>query len=325
MNGVYQNLHLPPDHATESGHPLDDPAAYRRSLAQFATGVAVVTTRVGDILAAMTSNSFSSVSLDPPLILWSIRRESKSFAVFEQAVHFAVNILSAEQVELSQNFARSGPDKFHGVAWRPGIDGVPILDGIVASLECRTQSIVDGGDHVIVIGKVERHCRYDRQPLLFAQGRYAIVADYPENHPIGICASGAVGGAGADMLMTPLFLRAYKSMAAGLEEARKRGGVSLLESILLRAVSTMPGRTLEELLPEMLVGMNAGYGVYEQLLSRGLVEVDVEGKLFLTNSGNGCIEALICNSLETEREVFSDLSSTDLAAARRVLRAIISR
>lgn len=273
----------------------------------------------------MTSNSFSSVSLDPPLILWSIRRESKSFALFEQADHFAVNILSTEQVDLSQNFARSALDKFDGVAWRPGIGSVPILDGIVASFECRTQTVVDGGDHAIMMGKVERHCRYDRQPLLFAQGRYAIVADYPEHQSIGVGDPVTAGGAGADMLITPLFLRAYKSMTIGLEEARKRCGVSLLESILLRAVRTMPGRTLDELLPEMLVGTNAGYSVYEQLRSRGLLEIDLEGRLFLTSSGNCCFDALISNSLEVEREVFGGLSSTDLAVARRVLSAIISR
>ncbi len=311
------------DTPIEAGYPTSDPAAFRRCLGQFATGVTVIATRVGDTLAAMTSNSFSSVSLEPPLILWSIKRHSQSFPLFEASHFFTVNILADDQIELSKIFAKSGPDKFNGVAWTPGVEGVPVLDGAVASFECRKTTVVDGGDHLIIIGLVERYCRYDRQPLLFAQGRYAIVADYPQSESLdGMDVEGA-GQSVADRLTTSLFIKAYGAMVNVMETARRRGGVSLQESILLRAVKTMPGRTLDQLLPEMLLGMNAGQSVFRQLRARGLVTTDSLGRLELTAEGTERINAVIQFSWEIEKETFRQIPAADIAATRRVLKTLI--
>lgn len=309
----------------EAGYPTHDQAAFRRCLSQFSTGVAVIATRLGDKITAMTSNSFSSVSLDPPLILWSIKRDSQSLPIFEAASHFTVNILAHDQVALSQNFARSGPDKFNGVSWTPGIEGVPLIDGAVATFECQNRQILDGGDHVILIGLVERYCRFDRQPLLFAQGRYAMVTDYVSKEAV-VQAPGDAGGLSAsDRLTTSFFLRAYKSMADVFERARRLGGLSLQESMLLRAVENQPGRTLEELLPEILLGMNTGYSIYAQLLERGFITVAEGDRIYLTADGETRIKSVIQHSLEIERETFRSLAPEDLAATRRVLGLLVAR
>jgi flavin reductase (DIM6/NTAB) family NADH-FMN oxidoreductase RutF len=165
--------------AVEAGDPAADPAAFRRSLGQFATGVTIITAAANGKRVGMTANSFSSVSLEPPLVLWSAKRTSQSFPVFEAATHFAVNVLASDQMALSRHFGRPGEDKFKDLPWQSGIGGAPILAGIVCCFECRKAAAYPGGDHLIMLGAVERFARYERGALLFAQGRYCVAADFP--------------------------------------------------------------------------------------------------------------------------------------------------
>ena len=138
----------------ESGNPRVETDGFRRSLAEFATGVTVIATSVDGERFGLTSNSFASVSLEPPLVLWSIRRESKSFAAFAACSHFAVNILAEDQIELSQRFARSGPDKFRDLDCHAGEGGAPLFAGVAASFECVCSQTYEGGDHLVLIGEV---------------------------------------------------------------------------------------------------------------------------------------------------------------------------
>ena len=163
----------------EEGDPAADLKAFRRCLGQFSTGVGVMTTVANDEPVGVTANSFSSLSMDPPLVLWSIARTSRSSEAFKNAKHFAVNILAVEQVECSQRFASPARDKFQGVDWLPGVLGSPILPNLLASLECALETTFQGGDHVILIGRVKKYSRYAGNALLYAQGRYAVAEDHP--------------------------------------------------------------------------------------------------------------------------------------------------
>lgn len=149
-----------------------DPAELRRSLGTFSTGVTVITTVAPDgRKVGLTANSFSSVSIDPPLVLWSLSRRSPNLAVFEQCSHFAINVLASDQEEMCRRFATAGiADKFDGVACSVGLGGIPLIDGAVAQFECSAHAQHPGGDHVIFIGKVEAHRWSRRTPLLFCQG-----------------------------------------------------------------------------------------------------------------------------------------------------------
>jgi len=152
----------------------------RRALGQFATGITVVTTLTPDgRRVGMTANSFSSLSLEPPLVMWSVSRTAPSFADFTSASHFAVNILAADQHHLSRQFSTPQPDKFEAVGWRPGVGGSPVLEGSIACFECRSARQYDGGDHVIVVGEVERYCRREGEPLVFHSGSYRIATRHP--------------------------------------------------------------------------------------------------------------------------------------------------
>lgn len=150
-----------------------DARALRRALGQFATGVTVVTTTAPDgQFVGLTANSFSALSLEPPLILWSLRDVSPSLAVFEAAPRFVINVLSEAQVDVSRRFASSVADKFDGVAHAESAHGIPLLHGAAAWFECRTLSRQKAGDHVLFIAEVERHVAAELTPLVFHAGGY---------------------------------------------------------------------------------------------------------------------------------------------------------
>lgn len=149
--------------------------AFREALSTFATGVTIVTTAgVDGEPVGVTANSFNSVSLDPPLVLWSLAKASRSLKAFQSAEHWAVHILAADQEELSARFARSGDDKFAELDWNRGQDGVPLFAGCSARLICRVAYRYEGGDHMILVGEVLAFERSEAAPLLFHGGRYAV-------------------------------------------------------------------------------------------------------------------------------------------------------
>lgn len=151
-----------------------EPRALRDALGTFVTGVTIVTTVGTDgSPVGFTCNSFSSVSLSPPLVLWSLSLRSPNLSNFLQAPCFAINILAAEQAALARRFAQSMAKKFEGVAYRPGTSGVPLIEDAAAQLECRNETRYYSGDHVIFIGHVLRYACRDCVPLVFYKGRYA--------------------------------------------------------------------------------------------------------------------------------------------------------
>ena len=156
-----------------------DEASFRQVLARFATGVVVVTGSTREGPAGLTCQSFSSLSLDPPLVLLSTARTSKTWPRIEATGRFAVNVLGDDQRDLSERFAVSGGDKFAGVTWRAGALGNPLLDGAIAHLECDVHAVHDGGDHVIVNGRVralEAPGLEERAPLVYFRSAYRTLA-----------------------------------------------------------------------------------------------------------------------------------------------------
>lgn len=150
-----------------------DPLQLRRALGCFATGVTVVTTAdpSGNVVG-LTVNSFSSVSLDPPLILWSLRRKSRNLDAFRQAGRFAVNILKSDQQLVAERFCMIGTERFEGVEYEWGELDVPIISDALAWFECGVDSEFEGGDHVIVLGRVISFRYTDHAPLLFHGGDF---------------------------------------------------------------------------------------------------------------------------------------------------------
>jgi flavin reductase (DIM6/NTAB) family NADH-FMN oxidoreductase RutF len=168
--------------APEGSRTLDT-RALRNALGRFATGVTIVTCvdaageRVG-----LTANSFNALSLEPPLVLWSLRRASPNLAAFEAASHFAVNVLAESQVELSRRFAAPWPaegagGRFDEGSWSAGLGGAPVLAGCAAVFECERVMAHDGGDHRLFIGRVQRLADIATAPLVFQGGRYHMLGE----------------------------------------------------------------------------------------------------------------------------------------------------
>lgn len=150
-----------------------DVRALRQTLGQFGTGVTVIATRAtNDDLVGLTANSFGALSLDPPLITWSLRVSSPTLLVFQAAPRFVVNVLAEAQVEVSRRFSSSTLNKFDGVACALNQYNLPLLHGAAAWFECRTVSQQIAGDHCLFIAEVERFTSSEAAPLLFHAGGY---------------------------------------------------------------------------------------------------------------------------------------------------------
>lgn len=152
-----------------------DPRSFRQSLGSFASGVTVVTTvdPVSKTPQGVTVSAFSSVSLDPPLVLFCLGKNTASLEAFKQSLSFGVNVLGAEQEEISNRFAARGTDKWAGLDWDQGYDGVPLLQRCATNLECKVVQIVEGGDHLVFIGEVQNlSVNEDIKPLLYFRGAY---------------------------------------------------------------------------------------------------------------------------------------------------------
>ncbi|MET4577078.1 flavin reductase family protein [Ottowia thiooxydans] len=161
----------PPRIATPAAFSASE---FRTALGMFATGVTIVTARgdAGEPIG-LTANSFNSVSLDPPLVLWSLSLRSLSLPVFRAGTHYAINVLASDQHELAMQFAKPSDNRWRDVQWKPGVAGAPVLEGAAACFECFNRSRYEEGDHVIFVGQVE-HCdhRSGASPLLFHGGRF---------------------------------------------------------------------------------------------------------------------------------------------------------
>jgi flavin reductase (DIM6/NTAB) family NADH-FMN oxidoreductase RutF len=159
---------------TQAQPPAFSPQEFRTALGMFATGVTIVTARTAEgAVIGLTANSFNSVSLDPPLVLWSLAQAAGSLPVFRAGSHYAINVLAKDQKDLAERFALKGSDRWNGVGFADGMGGAPLLEGAAATFECFNRSRYEEGDHVIFVGEVERcSWRAGASPLLFHGGRY---------------------------------------------------------------------------------------------------------------------------------------------------------
>ncbi len=157
-----------------------DQGEFRRALGQFATGVTIITAIADGEPVGLAANSFTSVSLDPPLVLFAVARSSGTWPRIEAARKFAVNILGEHQEEVSRIFSTKGADRFGAVGWHRGVGGSPVLHDTLAYLDCEVWAEYDGGDHIIVVGRVlDLGVTHEGGPLLYFRGRYGRI------HPDG--------------------------------------------------------------------------------------------------------------------------------------------
>ena len=205
------------------------PHDLRQTLAKFGTGVTIVTARdeAGNPIG-MTASSFNSVSMDPPLVLWSVTKAALSGSAFKDAKHFAIHVLAADQSDVSNRFAKSGEDKFGGSDVSFDENNVPILPDVAARFDCSAWAAYEGGDHWIIVGKVEGVEQSNGRGLLFVDGGYAIAAPFPKAFKAGERLDNGSDAPINDMLQYALS-RAYHQMIAGFHDIVEANGLTVPE------------------------------------------------------------------------------------------------
>jgi flavin reductase (DIM6/NTAB) family NADH-FMN oxidoreductase RutF/DNA-binding MarR family transcriptional regulator len=306
-----------------SGDPREDSRGFRQCLGQFSTGVTVVTAEHGGARVGVTANSFSSLSLDPPLILWSINRTSRAFAVFSEAAHFAVNILAEDQVQVSQRFASKEDDKFATVDWYPGHDGAPLIRGAAARIECTTETLHEGGDHLLIVGRVTRFEREERRSLIFSQGRYSIGLDHPVLRPDA--ATTEAKSVPADATLGALVFKAHLVSSRSFDAGRAALGLSIGEGRVLYVLSEHDALPLDALVKFSNLPAQTIEDALADLAEKGAVERRADGTIGLTAQGRNLRAVVRERSLAREAEMLRNIAPDHLAIAKDVLARFIAQ
>jgi len=299
-----------------------DPTALRKALGSFATGVTIITGRGRDGAAiGLTVNSFNSVSLNPPLVLWSLANSAMSLSEFTSSEHWAVHVLTAEQTELSARFARRGVDKFEGVQIEQGIGGVPLLPGCMARFQCRTVSLYEGGDHVIFIGEVLAFDSSDNAPLVFHGGRYAHATrrDPTEPKPRSAHLAGSFSEDFLGYLLGRSHFRFFSQLRGHLDRAQ----LDDMEFYVLSTLTLRPRWGAAEI-AEGMAGVldERRQQALQALIRRRLARRDGPDDAYqLTDDGRELALSLIAAAKGVESQVLERLGSADAA----VLKALLNR
>lgn len=305
------------DALIEGGAPSDDPKAFRRALGHFSTGVTIITAEADGVKAGLTVNSFSSVSLDPPLILWSVNKTSTSWPIFAAAKAFAVNVLAADQSLLASQFARSGGDKFQGVNWHAGQTGAPLLTQVAAQFECLRSVEYDGGDHLIVVGEVAKFARFERRPLVFSQGRFSLAIDHPE-----ATKTAGPGQFGSNPTFLALLRRAFLQRGKEVRSEAQSVGFTENESRLVYYLDRNPGIDMEMAAQLSLLDPLSASEAAETLRARGWVSHSSDGALALTADGRQNFEELQRVTAQAEKAKLGRYSDAEIEKARQVIASL---
>lgn len=301
----------------------DDDAqrAFRNALGTFATGVTIATTlgEAGEPIG-VTASSFNSVSLDPPLILWSLAKNSQSHRAFAESGHFAIHVLAASQEAMSNNFGRRGSDKFAEIAWRAGTLGSPILADYAALFECRTRHQYEGGDHVILVGEVVAHDARDVPPLLFHGGRYA------ERRPRPATSQPSVDiehGRFTDDFLFYLISRAHFQTSRPTRERLTQAGLDMAQYLTLAVLSMDQPLTGSAIIQQLAhTGHAPDAGTLHAMTGTGLL--DAKGDSFaLSETGRARLIDTLAFGKALEADLADHFTAAELAETKAVLRRII--
>ncbi|WP_230291451.1 flavin reductase family protein [Croceicoccus sp. Ery5] len=284
----------------------------RDALGNFATGVTIVTTSHGGRNVGLTANSFNSVSLDPPLVLWSLAKKSSNIEAFTSVDGFAVHILGADQEALSNRFATPGIDKFEGVEFETSAGGVPLLQDCAARFECRTAYRYDGGDHIIFVGEVLDLEQSEKEPLLFHRGKYARKT-FPG------------GGDGQNRRdLNYLIARAYFMLTDDVRLEARGLGLSQVDHYALSVLMQGGPATVEEV-NSMLdaSGWQWREDDIQRLVAEGYIELSEDASIALTKAGRETMIGLFAKAKAMEAGAQKAFSAGELDQLRSLLSLLL--
>ncbi|MDR2188068.1 MAG: flavin reductase [Azonexus sp.] len=303
-----------------------DPKQFRSALGTFATGVTIVTTcdsAGADV--GLTVNSFSSVSLDPPMVLWSLAKKSHSRQAFIEASYFAVHILAADQSELATHFA-SPVDRFAGLALERGENGIPLLGNCAARFQCKMVSRYEGGDHDIFVGEVISYEHFERQALVFHAGRYAMAVEKPAASNPNTKSSDDLGRNS----VTQLLAVAYYQLARAVRPEMARQHLSEAEYFILAAAALVGPCDIATVIDMIAVsGLEIGVKDIQRLEKQDLLVLsgsdDSNATIQLTDAGRARVLQIATAFKATESDAVTDFSYAEIEMLKQMLRRIIRR
>lgn len=309
--------------------PVQATAQFRQALGAFATGVTIVTTQTADGRdVGLTANSFNSVSLDPPMVLWSLARNSLSLPHFLSAEFFAVHVLASNQEPLSNVFAAKGADKFAGLGIQRGQGQVPLLDGCAARFQCRTAYRYEGGDHVIFVGEVVEFDRSDRPPLVFHGGNYAISARKPSAQPREGRRHGETDNSFNRDFLIYLLGRAHHQQFLKLQSELERHGLAETDWYVLTLLGSEDRQTVAALDAQLAyTGTEVTYDQMAGLALADFVQLhgphDPEASVTLTPKGRQALIELVAAAKAAEADAERSLGQDETRLLKIWLRRII--
>ncbi len=304
-----------------------DAREFRDALSSFATGVTIISARDGDRKpVGMTCSSFNSVSMDPPLILWSVTKIALSAPAFKAAQHFAVHVLAFDQTDVSNRFARSGADKFGDTDHHFDTNGVPVIAGTASRFDCKQYAVYDGGDHWIILGEVLNFDRSKKEGLVFAGGSYATASPIqPSRENDGV----EMKDAPVDNLLFYHLSLAYHQVSSQFHAEIRATGLTLPEWRILaclhgdgvkRGVTDLSERTFIQ--PPALVDMLAS------MEQEGLCTLDGTGRNAIvsgTNKGRQKVAHLFELDSQMEASVFGSADTDESKTLFELLNKVITR
>lgn len=305
-----------------------DAREFRNALGQFATGVTIVTTFDDEQRpTGVTASSFNSVSLDPPLVLWSLAKSAQSLAAFQESGFFAVHVLGQHQQDMSNRFARSGEDKFADMEYELTSEGVPLFDGCAARFICKTAYQYEGGDHVILVGEVLDFETTDREPLVFHGGRYKEARHAPEGED-GLETVDMDSGTFTEDFLSYLLARAHFQLSLPVARRRREWGMSETEFLCLSLLSLTPGLSLSDLRRRLEhTGRMPEASTLAAMEEKGwlISGSGAEGDREFENSeaGRVLLIELLANSKLMDEAVSAAFSASELAEFRDYLRRLV--
>tara|TARA_B110000305_G_scaffold88189_2_gene99412 strand:+ start:13721 stop:14647 length:927 start_codon:yes stop_codon:yes gene_type:complete len=295
----------------------------RNCFGKFATGITVITALAPDgTKIGLTVNSFSSLSLEPPLVLWSLDKKSKSLSAFIAATHFAINVLASDQMDISNNFARTSEDKFNNIKLSESKYDLPLLSGTVAHLECKNISTYEGGDHLIFIGEVEHFKTSNKKPLLYTNGQYTTAARHPA---VKMSAPEEQDVSKKDDFIVPLLLRSYWEISDPFYRELQDEGMPISHARIIVHLSHSPNLTKAELSKAIRVDMTAVTTSVAWLCDNGYLNTLNNDQLTLSPAGNEHLKDVQLRAQRLEKEVLDGYSNEDVNMLKSMLKKIINR
>ncbi|MDG1707651.1 MAG: flavin reductase [Emcibacteraceae bacterium] len=300
-----------------------DAKELRNCFGKFATGITVITAVSPDGLKiGLTVNSFSSLSIDPPMILWSLDNNSHSLEALKATSHFAVNVLASDQMDLSNNFASREDDKFDNVDTFEGKCGLPLLVDTVSHLECKNVHQYPGGDHTIFVGEVEHFEISNKKPLLYTNGQYGLAARHPSNR---FPEPTDVEAAQDDDFIVLLLLRSYWEISDPFHRELLDEGIPVSHARILVHISQTPNMTPAEIAQSTRIDMATVSMSISWLSDNGQLNLDNDQCITLSDKGKEFLNSVKRRAQRFEDEVLDGYSDQEIEMLKTMLRKLIHR